>query len=325
VYIIDRTISSYRGDNVPPPEYAELELTALCTFLNVSCRQVRNLFKFLAAPERRFISRRPEHPWMYRPHPENFEKAPVIEPVKRPRKPRVVSLQAPVTTAALRREMHFPVGESTKNEGDTDCDLLPAGEVHFNAAETPQSEMQFTGDVDFRRLTVKAISEPVQSVSEARKCGAPAAEKEFRDPELRCPLGWDCPFTINGLEDDKPLSLLTINSKPASQELPAAENEGWQAEAESEINLMLTESEVSWLFPNQIPGPRLLPDTRLNLRGAPVELLKRRIWQRHKQGYRFESMGVVKALAEEVSDRGNSIRQPHASTKKKSEFDTSRW
>jgi hypothetical protein len=106
VYIIDRTISAYRGDNVPPPAHVRLELAALAIFLNMSGRQVRNLLKFLAAPERRLISRHPNDPWSYQPHPENFDSAPVLGAVKRPRKARLAAFTMQAGVAALRTYVH---------------------------------------------------------------------------------------------------------------------------------------------------------------------------------------------------------------------------
>jgi hypothetical protein len=72
---------------------------------------------------------------------------------------------------------------------------------------------------------VKPISETMQSESETAKTAVPPAVVDFLDPEAHCPLGMGCPFMVSGLENDKPISLITINGKQAGPVSPAAENE----------------------------------------------------------------------------------------------------
>ncbi len=308
VYIIDRTSSSYRGENVPPPEYARLELQAVSDFLYVSGRQVRNVIKFLSAPERRLISRHPEDAWMYRAHPENFEAAPLIQQVRRPHKRRGAALSATGARVNLRNEAHFQEDQSGPDQRRTQSDSDLQSELKSIPPQTPQNEMQFSnthgdnGPLNSISEPPQPISNSMQHISKEEKCAVHPTGMEFGGPETHCPFDWGCPFTINGLAEDKPLTLITPKGRPASGCDPDNPDDV-PSVVEARIAHMLCESEVSWLFQNQTPGPKLLEDIRINLQGASVERLQHRIWQRHRSGYEFESMGLVKPLAKEVGDR----------------------
>jgi hypothetical protein len=103
---------------------------------------------------------------------------------------------------------------------------------------------------------------------------------------------------------DKPIDLIELEIQPASPHLPHLDDsEPLMSSSTDAIRVMLTESEVSSLFPDEVPGPSLLRDIHANLQGAPLDRLKRRIWNRYKAASSPQSMGLVRELAKDVGHR----------------------
>jgi hypothetical protein len=180
------------------------------------------------------------------------------------------------------------------------CNAILEMAARIAENETKTQEMLFQTPANRHQKSTCARE---KSNSETEKSASVLANLNFQDSEMDCPKGLGCPYMINGLQNNKPLDLIAINIKPASRPFsPSQAGRPTSAELAA-IEVMLTQSEISSLFVNETPGPALLSDIWAGMQGAPLDLLKAKIWKRHQHGYKFDSMGLVKDFAKEVGHR----------------------
>jgi len=60
-----------------------------------------------------------------------------------------------------------------------------------------------------------SISAEGKSISDPGTSTDTAAEVDFRDPDIHCPLNLGCPYLANDLAADKPITLITLSSQQA--------------------------------------------------------------------------------------------------------------